>query len=77
MRILAAVFWVKVYGTVKMEVVTISVTSVPRYRTSRRHGPEHETLLLQTQQLAADQNLTLEASLHTQRAATSQTNAVR
>jgi hypothetical protein len=46
--ILTAVFWVKVHGIVKMEVVTTSITSVPRYRTTRRQESEHETLLLQT-----------------------------
>jgi hypothetical protein len=38
-KIMTAVFWVKVHGTVKMEVVTISVMSVPRYGTTRRHEP--------------------------------------
>lgn len=63
-KILTAVFWVRVHGSVKIVVVTISM-SASRYRTTRRHEPEHETLLFQTRQLAADQNLKLEARLHT------------
>jgi hypothetical protein len=62
--ILTAVFWVRVHGSVKIVVVTISI-SVSRYRTTRRHEPEHENLLFQTRQLAADLILKLKARLHT------------